>query len=759
MKYSLFIFFFAFFIPIIILHPSYAEIEHSTNKTMSDLMENENRYIFLTNQRGQDFNFNFGDAVKLNQADSSIIIKSGTTVVLDESPKQNYETILVEGELRITNTENIPLRVQKIIVGPSGLLTIGNNQNPVNDENTVEIVFEKMNDGEIGIFVFGQLQIHGEDIGRSFTELKTSAMPGDKRIVVKETLNNWEAGKNILLTSPGQNDCNEQVETSRIDSFFISFNTPLKCFHQGSDNANEKFSSHLILIDRNVKFSSVDGANRGSVNFFHGSSGYIKFAHFDNLGPKDVLGRYPIHFHHMKDTSRGIEVIGNSITNSENRWITIHDSNGVIVRNNFGYNAVGHGFFLEDGNEFDNIFEKNIGVLTVPGNILLSDKGASVFWSINPMNSYMENVAVDGYYGFRFDIADEEVFVPFLNQNLNFRSLPSLEFEDNTAYNYRAGGIRIARPVIPQENIETSEIIVSNFKAMNSFQDGVHGIVLVGSNVTVLDSTLINNQIGISLGGEKFKIFNTEINVWPNKNSEKLVTGILINGKNNHIENTKIQGYVSKNNRLVSDISISNNENQKGILSAKIINSTLMDQLPIYFGEPQNDDSFLVIYGFNAPHYLKNNLPNNFILKKIGTEQIEARGEGNNVDFNAIVKIVSEPFSEFNGMPNMMLQEQMEDMTKNEIIKSFKNKAFAWKNDLITTEKLLNEIEILFESRIIEISGVEENTFENHNFNMPNWIKNLVKFWFDGSISNTEFFNAIEFILESQLNTNVLKYD
>jgi len=90
MKYSLFILFFAFFIPIIILHPSYAEIEHSTNKTMSDLMENENRYIFLTNQRGQDFNFNFGDAIKLKQSDSSILVKSGTTVVLDESPQQNY---------------------------------------------------------------------------------------------------------------------------------------------------------------------------------------------------------------------------------------------------------------------------------------------------------------------------------------------------------------------------------------------------------------------------------------------------------------------------------------------------------------------------------------------------------------------------------------------------------------------------------------------------------------------------------------------
>ena len=74
----------------------------------------------------------------------------------------------------------------------------------------------------------------------------------------------------------------------------------LNCSHRVISDTEKSLTSHIALLSRNIRISSEDIVDRGSVNFFHDSTGYIKFAEFDNLGPKNILGRYPIHFHHMK---------------------------------------------------------------------------------------------------------------------------------------------------------------------------------------------------------------------------------------------------------------------------------------------------------------------------------------------------------------------------------------------------------------------------------------------------------------------------
>ena len=43
-----------------------------------------------------------------------------------------------------------------------------------------------------------------------------------------------------------------------------------------------------------------------------------------------------------------------------------------------GYNTLGHCFFMEDGNERDNVLIHNVGLLTKPGSLLPSDRDADV---------------------------------------------------------------------------------------------------------------------------------------------------------------------------------------------------------------------------------------------------------------------------------------------------------------------------------------------------------------------------------------------
>jgi len=729
-----------------------SKMEHDPTKDFAELLKFDDKSEFFTNSLSKDFIQNFEKKATLESSENNIRIMPGTTVNLKGSPTMEYSTILVEGNLRIYDTGDSSFRVQKIIVSPSGSLIIGNNENPIPVDKNVEIVFSKNKDGELGIFVFGKLVIHGKKIDQTFVELKNFAKVGEKRLVVDEELENWEIGNTAVLTSPGDEKCNEVVELAKVDNPFITLKNPLNCFHRADTKSENPIVSHLALLSRNVKISSEDKMNRGSVNFFHGSTGYVKYAQFDLLGPKEVLGRYPIHFHHLKDSSRGMEVIGNSITNSANRWVTIHDSNGILVKDNVGYISTGHGFFLEDGNEFDNVFEKNIGIITNKEVILKG--GSSVFWTQNPMNVYRDNVAVNGqYWGFFFEIPKTKVVLPNSDKQINLRSLPSLEFKDNTAYNSPLGGMKVSRNTFKDNEISSSEIIISNFQFMAAKigENRPSGILISGSNVTISNSTILNNKYGIFLSGENNKVFDTKIKMESNKKIDTDISGIVIAGGNNLIKDSEIEGYYSRNENKASDISLSNNEKQKRLFSAIIINTTLLDPIPFYFGNPANENSFFEIYGLKAPSAKTRNLPENFILKKVGSDSLEERGEYNIPDFDAMIKMI----------PKIKPENQIttfDQATKSILLKSLKNNAFAWAENEITNEDFLNEIEILFESRFIEIEGAESGIFQEYQFTIPQWIKRLVDFWSEDSISDQEFINAIEYVLKEEINKKNISY-
>ena len=115
------------------------------------------------------------------------------------------------------------------------------------------------------------------------------------------------------------------------------------------------------------------------------------------------LARYPIHFHFDKDfkyradkygeilTQAGFHIFfwfftqhsnenqyksvdSLSIHHANSRFLTIHQTNDVTVRDVVGYNTYGHGFFIEDGVEQNNTFDHNLGILVKPGIILPTDR-------------------------------------------------------------------------------------------------------------------------------------------------------------------------------------------------------------------------------------------------------------------------------------------------------------------------------------------------------------------------------------------------
>src|SRR4029450_5081036 len=121
--------------------------------------------------------------------------------------------------------------------------------------------------------------------------------------------------------------------------------------------------SEVALLSRNVIVESTqpDGI-RGHTMYHRDSAGGISYAEFRPLGKRGALGKSAIHFHLVRDTMRGSGVLGASVWDSDNRRITIHGTDHLLVRDCVGYRPRGPGLFLEDATEQWNVFDRNLAV-------------------------------------------------------------------------------------------------------------------------------------------------------------------------------------------------------------------------------------------------------------------------------------------------------------------------------------------------------------------------------------------------------------
>lgn len=148
------------------------------------------------------------------------------------------------------------------------------------------------------------------------------------------------------------------------DGATVVLGQPLSYPHSGADG----YHAEVANLSRNVVVESADpNGLRGHTMYHRKSAGSISYAEFRHLGKKGVLGRYSLHYHLCGDTMRGSSVIGASIWDSHNRWIAVHGTQYLVVRDCVGYKSVGHGFFLEDGTEVYNVFDRNLACQAMKG--------------------------------------------------------------------------------------------------------------------------------------------------------------------------------------------------------------------------------------------------------------------------------------------------------------------------------------------------------------------------------------------------------
>lgn len=332
----------------------------------------------------------------------------------------------------------------------------------------------------------GRMDFHGAPLSRSWVKLGADATKGSKQVTLAEPVAGWRVGDQIVVTATQhlyhQEGGSERRTVTAInaDANQLSFDEPLEYEHLGSG----EFRSEVANLSRNVIVESADPAGgRGHTMYHRHSAGSISYAEFRHLGKRDTLGRYSLHFHQVGATMRGSYVIGASIWDSHNRWLTIHGTNYLVVRDNVGYRSVGHGFFLEDGTEVYNVLDRNLAIEAragkrLPKQVLPFDAndGAGYWWA-NSRNTFTRNVAAGcDQYGFRYEATSGSSFktvFPIMqpdgrDEPVDIRTLPFIRFDDNEVHSsYGLYGINLGEGVGRVGPDERHPFILRNTKIWN----------------------------------------------------------------------------------------------------------------------------------------------------------------------------------------------------------------------------------------------------------------------------------------------------
>ncbi len=314
----------------------------------------------------------------------------------------------------------------------------------------------------------GRLDLHGQPMPRTWVKLGATARSGDNALSLAEQVPGWKIGDRVIVTATQlhgaaktESKTEERIITaidesvpslrgigrnSPRDGSKLTLDEPLKMSHLGEGD----YRGEVANLSRNVIVESADPAGiRGHTMYHKNSAGSLSYTEFRHLGKQNILGKYAIHFHLCRDTMRGSFVIGNSIWDSQNRWVTIHGTDYLVVRDNIGYKSVGHGFFLEDGTEVYNVLDRNLAAGAKPGKRLPKqvlpfdgNEGAGFWWTCS-LNSFTRNVAAEcGNYGFRFEATPTsalKLLFPIRQadgsrKEMDPRTLPFVRFEDNETH-------------------------------------------------------------------------------------------------------------------------------------------------------------------------------------------------------------------------------------------------------------------------------------------------------------------------------------
>jgi hypothetical protein len=330
-------------------------------------------------------------------------------------------TLRVDGVLKFATNTNVRIKLDTLVVTPTGTFEVGAELARVPSTKKVEIVIG--NNGPIdrawdpsnisrGIILQGKTRIYGSNKS-AFHELSVAPAVGSTQIQLASTPVGWVRGDIVAITAvkfryknPTDTSYQTGDELKRIKA--ISGTTVTLGSVSNSDIVEPLQYSHVPTIanmpvyaanlTRNVEFSGEGGdaiptSQRGHFMVMHSPDTIIKGTGFYHLGRSDKSiplndfkldvngfrikdtqgnyikdsntnprGRYAVHFHHtgVDPTVAPVICSGNAVISSPG-WGFVNHTSNVLMQNNASYNVLGSHFVTEDGNELG-VFRHNIAI-------------------------------------------------------------------------------------------------------------------------------------------------------------------------------------------------------------------------------------------------------------------------------------------------------------------------------------------------------------------------------------------------------------
>ena len=342
---------------------------------------------------------------KVPQNGQDVYIPKGIAVIYDGESDARLETVGVDGELHFAVDVDTRMVLDTLVSGTTSVLTMGVEENPVQEGVTLDVVFHRDN-GAVGgaddpkelgrgMIAHGATEIVGQDKA-DFLNVDTPPRAGDTVLSFATEPDGWQVGDKLVVAGTrllGPNEFQDEVVTIKSisqasdGSYNVELNQALEFDHVPPKAAEgNAFQVPVANYTRNIMLSTEtdgdqylgDGKStptdeRAHVMFMHGDNVIVKNAEFFELGRTDksemlsdenVAGRYALHFHRtgVDDIDNPALAEGNAVWGSPGWGIVHHDSNVDVISNAvFGVN--GGAIIAEAGNE-TGIWADNITIQT-----------------------------------------------------------------------------------------------------------------------------------------------------------------------------------------------------------------------------------------------------------------------------------------------------------------------------------------------------------------------------------------------------------
>lgn len=359
-------------------------------------------------------------------AGADVVIPANSVVVLNQNI--DVKSITVKGKLIVDISKNISIDAEYIMVmGAGGYFEWGTETELYNKEGVITLVGNdptikmpgtNVESKAIMVMNGATIELHGA-AKTSWTTLAVNAAANQNKIQVTETTNNWKVGDEILI-APSRLNWNEGEKKSitAISNGQITLNSNLTYPHIGALKSYASpdgkswegdMRAEVGLLSKSIKIqgdaSSVTNQYGGHIMMHVGGVAHVENIELYRMGQKAIMGRYPFHWHLIQEKGQGQYLKNSSIHSTYNRAITVHGTESTLVENNFCYDHIGHGIFLEDGSERFNVIRGNVVLLTkrpAAGEELtpsdnqfdvVQNRTPSSFWITNPNNIFENNIA------------------------------------------------------------------------------------------------------------------------------------------------------------------------------------------------------------------------------------------------------------------------------------------------------------------------------------------------------------------------------